>query len=96
MILEGWEELSKADGADSLTIRLLSMKCSGFTTTANHISTQLDNLQFNLNKEMLNKAEEVNKILKDVADLNHEIKTIEAMDSIYLPMTIGIIVMPFR
>ncbi len=27
---------------------------------------------------MLNKAEEVNKILKDVADLNHEIKTIEA------------------
>lgn len=74
---KGWEELSKEP--DSLTIRaLLHENAVAFTTTANHISTQLDNLQFNLNKEMLNKAEEVNNILRNVADLNYKIKTIEA------------------
>lgn len=72
----GWSELSKEP--DSLTIRgLLYENAVAFTTTVNHISTQLDNLQFNLNKEMLNSVEEVNGILEDIAGLNKDIKLAE-------------------
>lgn len=72
----GWSELYKEP--ESLTIRgLLHENAVAFTTTVSHISTQLDNLQFNLNKEMLNSAEEVNGILKDIANLNKSIKLVE-------------------
>lgn len=71
-----WTELSKEP--DSLTIRgLLHENAVAFTTTVNHISTQLDDLQFNLNKEMLNKTEEVNNLLKEIASLNKQIKLAE-------------------
>jgi flagellar hook-associated protein 1 FlgK len=73
----GWTELSKEP--DSLTIRgLLHENATAFTTTVNHMSTQLDNLQYNLNKEMLNKTEEVNKTLKDISGLNKSIKLAES------------------
>ena len=73
----GWTELSKEP--DSLTIRgLLHENATAFTTTVNHMSIQLDNLQYNLNKEMLNKTEEVNKILKDISGLNKSIKLAES------------------
>ena len=72
----GWSELYKEP--DSLTIRgLLHEKAVAFTTTVNHISVQLDSLQFNLNKEMLNKTEEVNTLLKEIAGLNNKIKLAE-------------------
>lgn len=74
---DGWDELSK--DPESLTIRgLLHENAVAFTTTVNHISTQLDNLQFNLNKEMLDKSNEVNILLRDIADLNKNIKIQEA------------------
>ncbi|MBZ2174821.1 flagellar hook-associated protein FlgK [Schnuerera sp. xch1] len=72
----GWAELYKEP--DSLTIRgLLHENAVAFTTTVNHISTQLDNLQLNLNREMLNKTEETNVILEEIADLNKKIKLAE-------------------
>ena len=72
----GWSELYKEP--DSLTIRgLLHEKAVAFTTTVNHIATQLDDLQFNLNKEISIKAEEVNSLLREVADLNKKIKLAE-------------------
>ena len=75
-----WSELAK--DPESLTIRgVLHESAVAFTTTVNHISMQLDNLQFNLNKEMLNKTEETNTILKDIAALNKEIKMQEAFGS---------------
>lgn len=73
---DGWSELYKEP--DSLTIRgLLHERAVAFTTTVNHISVQLDNLQFNLNKEMLIKTEEVNSLLKEIAGLNNKIKLAE-------------------
>lgn len=72
----GWAELFKEP--DSLTKRgLLHENAIAFTTTVNHISSQLDSLQFNLNKEMLSSAQEVNQILEDIANLNKNIKLIE-------------------
>lgn len=74
---EGWSELKKEP--DSLIIRgIVHENAVALTTTINHISIQLDNLQSNLNKEMLNKTEEVNNILKNIADLNKKIKLGEA------------------
>ncbi len=60
-----WEELYK--DPESLTIRggLLHENAVAFTTTVNHISSQLDHLQFNLNKEMLNRSSEVNTVKGD-------------------------------
>ncbi|MCF6465079.1 flagellar hook-associated protein FlgK [Clostridium sp. Cult2] len=73
---KGWAELYKEP--DSLTMRgLLHEKAVAFTTTVNHISVQLDNLQFNLNKEMLNKSEEVNSLLREISGLNKRIKLAE-------------------
>lgn len=72
-----WEELYK--DSKSLTIRgLLHENAVAFTTTVNHIRNQLDNLQFNLNKEMLNKSNEVNTLLREIANLNKNIKLQEA------------------
>lgn len=72
-----WEELYK--DPESLTIRgLLHENAVAFTTTVNHISSQLDHLQFNLNKEMLNRTSEVNTLLREIANLNKNIKIQEA------------------
>lgn len=72
----GWAELFKEP--DSLTKRgLLHENAIAFTTTVNHISSQLDSLQFNLNKEMLSSAQEANQILEDIANLNKNIKLVE-------------------
>lgn len=71
-----WSEAYKEP--DSLTIRgLLHENAVAFTETVNHMSTQLDNLQFNLNKDILNKVEEVNTILKNISGLNKNIKMAE-------------------
>ena len=71
-----WSELYKEP--DSLTLRgLVHESAVAFTQTVNHIDMQLDNLQRNLNREILNKVEEVNGLLKDIADLNIKIKLAE-------------------
>lgn len=71
-----WSELYKEP--DSLTLRgLVHESAVAFTQTVNHIDMQLDNLQRNLNKEILNKVEEVNGLLKDISDLNGKIKLAE-------------------
>lgn len=73
---KAWSEIYKEP--DSLTIRgLLHESAVAFTTTVNHISVQLDNLQTNLNKEILNKREEINQILEQIRDLNKKIKLVE-------------------
>lgn len=75
-----WEELYKEP--ESLTIRgVLHERAVAFTTSVNHIYTQLDHMQENLNKEMLNKTREANGLLKDVFDLNQNIKIQEAEGS---------------
>lgn len=74
-----WDELYKEP--ESLTIRgALHENAVAFTSTVNHMYTQLNDLQQNLNKEMLNKTEEVNKLLKNIADLNKQIKIQEAIE----------------
>ncbi|HHV38350.1 MAG TPA: flagellar hook-associated protein FlgK [Tepidimicrobium sp.] len=73
---DGWAELYKEP--DSLTIRgIVHENAVAFTTAVNHISTQLKDLQFELNKEMLNKAHEVNTLLGKMAQLNRHIKQAE-------------------
>jgi|UPI0006B52CA1 flagellar hook-associated protein 1 FlgK len=73
---KGWDELFKEP---TLTSReLLHENAVAFTTTVNHMSIQIDNLQYILNKEMINKAEEVNNILGDIANLNNKIKLAES------------------
>lgn len=77
----GWSELYKEP--ESLTIRgLLHESAVALKTTVNHISQQLDNLQSNLNKEMLNKSKEVNEILRDIASLNKNIKLAESFQRV--------------
>src|SRR5690606_4264485 len=50
-----WEELYKEP--DSLTIRgLLHETAVAFTTTVNYINSQLNNLQYDLNKEIIQRA----------------------------------------
>ena len=73
---DGWSELYK--DPESLTIRgVLHERGVAFATTTKHIYTQLENMQENLNKEMLNKAKEVNGLLYDINKLNESIKVQE-------------------
>lgn len=73
-----WDELSKEP--ESLTIRgVLHENAVAFTGTVNHMYVQLDDLQQNLNKEMLNKSKEVNNLLEDIAGLNKKIRIQESM-----------------
>ncbi len=77
----GWAELYKEP--ESLTIRgLLHESAVAFTTTVNHISQQLDNLQANLNKEMLDKSREINEILREITKLNKDIKMGESFQRV--------------
>ena len=83
-VMEGfwnsWEEVYKTP--DSLTMRgLLHESGVAFTETVNHIDTQLDNLQLNLNKEIKNEIEEINNILDEIASLNDKIKLVEGETS---------------
>lgn len=73
---KGWDELSKEP--DSLTIRAVVHESAvAFTDTVNHTSNQLNDIQQNLNKEILNKTEEVNSLLNGIAGINKSIKVIE-------------------
>ena len=73
---DGWSELYQEP--DSLTKRgLVHESAVAFVETVNHMDTQLDNLQLNLNKKILNEVDEINNMLKDTASLNKKIMLAE-------------------
>ncbi|WP_077369559.1 flagellar hook-associated protein FlgK [Anaerosalibacter sp. Marseille-P3206] len=70
---DSWSELYQKP--DSITMRgLVHESAVAFVETVNHIDTQLDNLQLNLNKKILNEVDEINNILEDVMFFNEKIK----------------------
>ncbi len=75
-----WEEVSK--DPSSLTARgLLKERAIEFAGSVNHMYTQLETLQFNLDKNIRNMAEEANQLTKGIAELNTKIMSAEAMGS---------------
>ena len=75
-----WNELYKE--AESLTIRALVHESSvAFTDTVNHISTQLNDIKQNLNKEITIKVRQANGMLEQIGNLNKKIKLVEGQDS---------------
>lgn len=74
---DSWSELYQEP--DSLAKRgILHESAVAFTETVNHMDTQLDNLQLNLNVEIINEVEDVNNMLIDLGRLNEKIKLTEA------------------
>lgn len=77
----GWSELYKEP--ESLTMRaLVHESAEALKATVNNMSQQLINLQYNINKEILSKTEEVNGILREIARLNKSIKMAESFDGV--------------
>lgn len=71
-----FDELSK--DPSNLTVRgLFKERSIAFVETVNHIDSQIDLLQRNLNKEIQNKVDEVNGIAKELSKLNEAIMTTE-------------------
>lgn len=69
---DSWQELSKEP--DSLTVRaLVAQRGEALVNQINHIGTQLDKLQKDLNTEFKIRIDEFNSILKGIATLNTEI-----------------------
>lgn len=72
----GWQELSKEP--DNLTTRaLLRQKAGVMINSFNHIQSQLNKLQSDINKEIILKVDRINDIAKQITDLNMLIKTNE-------------------
>lgn len=64
-----FDELSK--DPENLTVRgMVRERAIAFVETVNHMSSQLNSLQVNLNKDISNKTDEINNIAKDIAKLN--------------------------
>lgn len=74
---DAWQELSKAP--ESLTIRaLLKQRAETLVESMNHIGTQLNKLQSDLNNEIKLRIDEVNDITEQIAKLNVKIMSAEA------------------
>lgn len=72
-----WNELDKEP--ESSTLRALVHESAvAYTQTVNHISSQLNWAQQNIDKEITNKVNEVNRLLEDIQKLNSAIKKDEA------------------
>lgn len=66
---DSWQELSKEP--DSLTVRaLVRQRSEALVQQINHMGTQLDRLQNDLNTEISVRVDEVNEITKQIAKLN--------------------------
>lgn len=66
---DSWQELSKEP--DSLTVRaLVRQRSEGLVNHINHMGTQLDRLQSDLNSEISVRINEVNDITRQIAKLN--------------------------
>lgn len=75
-----WEEVAK--DPSSLTARgLLRERAIEFVGSVNHIYNQLENLQFNLDKNIQDMVGEVNDLVKGIAELNSKIMSAEASGS---------------
>ncbi|MFZ5986025.1 MAG: flagellar hook-associated protein FlgK [Bacillota bacterium] len=73
---DSWQELSKEP--DSLTVRALVRQRGGaLVHQINHIGSQLDKLQNDLNSEIRVRIDEVNNITRQIASLNLEILKVE-------------------
>ncbi|NTV89039.1 MAG: flagellar hook-associated protein FlgK [Clostridiales bacterium] len=69
---DSWQELSKEP--DSLTVRaLVRQRGESLVQQINHLGSQLDSLQNDLNSELTVKLNEVNAITSQIADLNVKI-----------------------
>jgi flagellar hook-associated protein 1 FlgK len=78
---DSWQELSKAP--DSLTVRaLVIQRGEAVVQHVNHLGSQLDKLQNDLNTEIAVRIGELNNMIKQIADLNVKILKYEvASDS---------------
>ncbi len=66
---DSWQELSKEP--DSLTVRaLVRQRSEGIAQQLNHMGTQLERLQSDLNSEIAVRIDEVNEITSKIAKLN--------------------------
>ncbi|HEY5586497.1 MAG TPA: flagellar hook-associated protein FlgK [Ruminiclostridium sp.] len=73
---DSWQELTKAP--ESLTMRaLVRQSGQALVYQYNHIGTQLDKLQVDLNSEIQVRVGEVNNISSDIAKLNYKIASQE-------------------
>lgn len=69
---DSWQELSKEP--DSLTVRaLVAQRGEALVKQINHLGTQLDKLQKDLNTELKIRIDELNSITSQIAKLNIEI-----------------------
>ena len=74
---DSWQELAKAP--ESLTIRsLVRQRADSLVRYVNHIGTQLNKLQSDMNAEIKTRIEEVNDITQRIRDLNIKIASAEA------------------
>ena len=73
---DSWQELSKEP--DSLTVRaLVCQRGEAIVEQINHVGSQLDKLQEDLNSELSVRIDEVNSITSQIARLNLEILKVE-------------------
>jgi len=74
---DAFQELSKAP--ESLTIRaLVKQRADSLVNYLNHVGSQLNKLQADLNNELKLRIEEVNEITEKIAELNVKIMSAEA------------------
>ena len=78
---DSWQELAKAP--ESLTIRsLVRQRAESLVRYVNHIGSQLNKLQTDMNAEIKTRIEEVNDITKRIRDLNIKIASAEAASNL--------------
>jgi len=74
---DSWQELSK--DTSSLTVRaLVRQRGQALVDYVNHMGTQIDRLQNDLNSKIVSEINEVNDITGQIADLNVEIPKVES------------------
>jgi len=75
---DSWQELSN-NPSGQIERQIVLQNGELLAESFNEVSTQLDNAQENINSILLSKVDGINAKLKEVADLNQRISTIEAM-----------------
>ncbi len=73
---DSWQELSKSP--ESLTVRaLVRQRADSVVSQINHLGTQLDKLQDDLNTEIKVRIDDINDITRQIAQLNVKIMGVE-------------------
>lgn len=80
---QGWEELAKDSGSERhLTVRsLVRQRGIALVDTLNHIGSQLDKLQSDMNEEIKIKIDEINTKATQIAELNSAITKAQASNN---------------